>query len=440
MTRPARLALTLLVASGLGVLGLSLWGPREGGLAALLTLVLRHGFEGALVGGICDFIAIRQVYRKAEENFTVMVGGVSKTIVEDMIRLRPLIEESLDIPSWLSLPENREWLSEQLNGLYPTREALEAQLTVLWDEAVHEQVVRWLLKGNPKGFFLGAATEKGLWAEPEIRQSFALCLEQLSQEQVLAQHLVDRLQEVCAQITLVDLGVPTRESEMKELAQRLWAHWRVLAGASRLRDFLAEQVIKFLVPALAARVETTTLSDILAPALEEQTVREAMRRFSHRVREVEDAEVPDALVASLTAYGEAYIDAWLAQSEDERRSAIEAVIRNARPLLFRVTVDFLWQLRTALLEPAQLVTNPVIDDLVTRFARQAAERAPEIEQQASGKLSERLSALGPSGFTHMLRGATQVHLDMIKVNGTIWGFFIGAGVGLAGLLFTWWAG
>ena len=32
-------------------------------------LILHHGSEGALVGGICDIIAVQNVYRAARDNY-----------------------------------------------------------------------------------------------------------------------------------------------------------------------------------------------------------------------------------------------------------------------------------------------------------------------------------------------------------------------------------
>ena len=62
LTRPAKMAWFLLVLSAMGFLGFSVWMAHvpEHPLIKLMS-VIRHGFEGAMVGCICDIIAVRNV-------------------------------------------------------------------------------------------------------------------------------------------------------------------------------------------------------------------------------------------------------------------------------------------------------------------------------------------------------------------------------------------
>ena len=78
MSVPAKIAACIIVFAIAGLLFTSIWAKGATGGLAILLIALRHGFEGALVGGVCDFIAVRQVYSKAENNFN-MDSSSSKT-------------------------------------------------------------------------------------------------------------------------------------------------------------------------------------------------------------------------------------------------------------------------------------------------------------------------------------------------------------------------
>ena len=148
ITKPAKIAYALLFLSFV-LFALTLYLQRGVGAEFMLLLtILEHGLEGAIIGGICDIIAIRQVYRKAEQEYTPLIEGVSRTVVQDMLRLRDLANSGTDLQDWIDKPENLNWVKEQLRSQVPQKDLLEDLLNDLWDSQLRTEMVRWMLKGD----------------------------------------------------------------------------------------------------------------------------------------------------------------------------------------------------------------------------------------------------------------------------------------------------
>ena len=74
MTRPAKIALGIFTVSFIGfLLACLLPAPQN---LKWLAFIIEHACEGAMVGCICDFIAVKQVYTKAEEKYESLTAGV----------------------------------------------------------------------------------------------------------------------------------------------------------------------------------------------------------------------------------------------------------------------------------------------------------------------------------------------------------------------------
>ena len=111
------------------------WHMYQSILLIKLMSVIRHGFEGAMVGCICDIIAVRNVYTKARDHFDPLVENESKAVVIDMIRLRTLIERFSRMDD-LQNEANQEWFRQQLQALIPSREGIEAELERFWQQSL----------------------------------------------------------------------------------------------------------------------------------------------------------------------------------------------------------------------------------------------------------------------------------------------------------------
>ena len=78
MTKPAKLAY-LLMSLALVVFALTgfFLDHSFSPWVTFALKILHHGSEGALVGGVCDIIAVRNVYEKAEGQFSSLTQETS---------------------------------------------------------------------------------------------------------------------------------------------------------------------------------------------------------------------------------------------------------------------------------------------------------------------------------------------------------------------------
>ena len=69
-----------------------------------VLIIIRHGFEGALVGGICDFIAVKSVYTAARDHFPSLRDNTTRIVIQDMVQVKEQIETRSDLQQLLKNP------------------------------------------------------------------------------------------------------------------------------------------------------------------------------------------------------------------------------------------------------------------------------------------------------------------------------------------------
>ena len=86
-------------------------------------IILRHGFEGAMVGGICDFIAVKSVYTAAREHFPSLRDNTTRIVIQDMVQVKEQIEHFADLRQQLSKPEHQEQFVTAVQQFAPSKES-----------------------------------------------------------------------------------------------------------------------------------------------------------------------------------------------------------------------------------------------------------------------------------------------------------------------------
>ena len=89
-------------------------------------IILRHGFEGAMVGGICDFIAVKSVYTAAREHFPSLRDNTTRIVIQDMVQVKDQIEHFSDLRQQLSKPEHQEQFVTAVQQLAPSKNLIES--------------------------------------------------------------------------------------------------------------------------------------------------------------------------------------------------------------------------------------------------------------------------------------------------------------------------
>ena len=87
-----------------------------------------------------------------------------------------------------------------------------------------------------------------------------------------------------------------------------------------------------------------------------------------------------------------------------------------------------------LLDPQAFLEKDVTRQLLDVIGDYLKEQSLAIEERSISLLQAEFDAMGADGFVDMLQRNTKRQLDWIKVNGSAWGFGLGAFVGLIGWL------
>lgn len=442
MTFPAKLAYGFMALAVLGFLGVEYWVLLNPNSSYLWFFILtRHGFEGALVGGVCDVIAVRNVYTKAKENFNPLVEGLSRTVVHDMIQVRELIEEASEVQNIFQKPEHHDWFRSQLEETVPSRESIGERINQVWDKELGYETACWLAEIDFKPILSGSYDEPMRFLEvAELRNTLAILMEVATEDESLTKETVERIRGLGASIMLSDIGLPSEEEKLVLFLDAVWLHWQEETDPSRIKmtenatEWLAKKAIRRLSKALSPVVKRTSLSDILNPILSEEYIQGTMHELAKRIREEPvkkegvSSEIP-LLYDSLILYIGALADAWSTLPQSQRQEAMVALLEVWKPVIMTMLGDVLWWLRSHLMQSEQVVEMAKFQQLVSYLSEETNKHAEDIQQHATEALERKLNKLGSDGFVSVLKKNTQAQLDWIKVNGTIYGFVLGALVG-----------
>ena len=492
-----------------------------------VLLILHHGSEGALVGGICDIIAVQNVYRAARDNYNPLIKSTSRLVVQDFIQIQDVIEKGTSVRDWIGKKENQDFLLQQLDKALPNKEKLQEDLEIFWTEKIQEKVITWILDADLVSFLFGSEEEvkdldtqvdseidkktdwqeqkesisledhstanveveskekedlldykkdelisiEGATAHPNVQNGFfntklmknvfADELEQIADNQDLADDFVIQVHSIAEALTLSDMGIPSDPTQLKVLANDLWTEWASLQDSGRVKNAIAQTAISSIVPWLAPKVETTTIADILKPTLQPKQVQMVLHRFATRIREEAniqsttkqdsdlEAEEQDGnaiivpsnavqmqdLTKALLGYGRAFAEAWQNMPQDRRRQVVVEIVSFLKTSMITSMIEGVWMLREKLIHPQNLLSQLWIEEVLKRFEDEIKNNSQNIEKRSITALTSQLENYGPDKFTALLQSKTQERLDWIKVNGTGFGFLIGGCAGLLTLFF-----
>lgn len=366
LTGPARLAAGI-IAAALLILVVTLIATRlvrsPGGLIALA--MARHAAEGALIGGICDFIAVANVYKKARESFLPLVRGVSETVVKDFVGVRRLLLDAPQAQETLLPQETLQQLQAMLSRAIAqlSKDEVRKQALHWWSSALRPGITDWLVDVDLRGELLGlgAGRGPGFVDAPECRAAIAACVDEVALDDVLAGEMVEAIQTFAAATPLTELGVKADPRVLEQLCQDFWqgkgrdrfVDWLAdldlrgqvqLGGAGPLSDRAVRTVIAECVRATAQddhrlvrtverlkpviRDFAPVLGTIGASFLGPSNIRSAV----HKVAATIETESSDARVSGLLGeYAAAYLDRWHRLSPEVRRGAAGRVADAVAP-------------------------------------------------------------------------------------------------------------
>jgi hypothetical protein len=443
--RPVYLASTIIGSAILAFFviswGLSHW-VLEPPLPSVLK-VLRHGCEGAMVGGICDFIAVRMVYDTARNKFPDLRDNTAKVVIKDMVDVQGLITDASRLKDFLTDPENQQEFVALLQDTLPNRSELEENLEEFWHTDLRSHIIEWMLDVDLK--YDPNIPEERTDINLELyRKVGAKCLRYVADEEEENRQLVDNIAALSSDVSLAELGIPSDPDEVTVLLHNLWEHWEKIGLEEQgkitqiLSKRLAPTAIEHLGPAIARVVSTTTIKDAIEPLLTEAVVRHVLVSTAEKIEE-ENLEILEEngpqIFEDFLAYLSVFWRAWQGLPDDERLSVVEESLRLAEKPILDWIRDAIWDLRTQLLTPEILLEKQVAAQLVDKVSQHILSQAEVAEEKAIGTLQKQFDDMGAEGFVSMLQSRTQEQLDWIKVNGSGWGFVLGSMAGCIELLF-----
>ena len=445
---PVYLASMIIVSGALGFIVLS-WvlGNIDLEDSVRTTLIiLRHGCEGAFVGGICDFIAVRNVYSTARRYFPGLRDNTTRIVVKDMIKVRQQLEDVSQIQEVLSSPEYQVQFVELLEEAFPSKDDVNHKIRDVWMQTLRPPLEDWLLnytfKGTPRQF-----TERHQINTDIFRQTGGALLREVANQEDENALFVSHVRQLANDVNLHELGIPSEVEGVKHLLNKVWEQWKTLSEEenpnfwSRMEKTLAERVINSLSPAIAHKVQTTSLEDALSPFLSEEALQGSLIAFAEKIEEPSATELftnNSDLLEDIVSYWFVFLHAWETLDEEYKREFIQEVMNIIEPSMMNWLTVQLWEMRTQLLSPQELLEREVTQQLLGVITQYLKEQSGQVEETSIALLQAEFDRMGADGFVTMLQKNTKRQLDWIKVNGSAWGFFLGLVVGIIGWTFENW--
>lgn len=371
--RRQRIALALLLGAAIGVL-LTLLGIRQVGHSNTLKILL-HAFEGAIVGGICDWYAVVKTYRTVEVQRDSVADAIGNWVANELLSHHVIAERLANL---LKDPATQAGLIAALDERLGTRADTEAWLLKQW-EVVEPTVVAWGKTVN----FDEAALE-------EIDATF------------LDQNLTSAMQ-TCLGTALLGLSAAPELDRLVNVALKDTNWFIKLVGnlnPGRIRVDLA-------------RIGTDLRDRAYKPDLEED--------------EGSPAKILAAALPPLRQALAGYIKGWNELGVEQRQKAVSATLGHLREPLVRAVAELMHRLREALKEAETLMELSLIQSVF----EVVEERLDEGTTAKIGEVvTSALKNLSASDFRANLENNTRNYLELIRINGTILGFAVGAGFGL----------
>ena len=167
----------------------------------LYLIVIRHGFEGALVGGICDFIAVKSVYTAARDHFPSLRDNTTRIVIQDMVQVKEQIEQRSDLRELLTKPEYQEQFVAAVQQFAPSKEGIETVVHNIWNTQIRPHLAQWMIDYKFEGTAKQFTTRHEVNTELLRRGAVELLKDVANQEEENVQ-LVLRVRKLASDITL----------------------------------------------------------------------------------------------------------------------------------------------------------------------------------------------------------------------------------------------
>jgi hypothetical protein len=387
---------------------------------------LRHGCEGAFIGGICDAFAIWKVFVQAERHYEDLAEGVAETVIEDFIRPEAILQE---LKNQLERPQLARDLLEQTRAALPEDDSVKQLLGETWELTAREPVIDWIVAIDPRDTLSDpdglvrtdevSIEDLALHRDPVVRDAITQCLRYAVADQALGKRLYHAVIEQLGSIPVYELpALPVIKA--------------------RARPVTLESVIRFALKEEDVNRRLIAAVDAVFAEEYEDEDTEIIAAAGEASGEspVEEVEAPDLMpmLEVLRDYLVRYFGGWHAMSEAERRLAAERFVDRLAPSMVAIIAAGVVAQRDRLEDLVQenlpLNAHPIVELFASEVEAILLTNLPSLQMQSQELLAEQLKSLGPKEFRAMLERRTRDELDWIQVNGAGLGGLLGLTIGL----------
>jgi hypothetical protein len=232
------------------------------------VVYVRHGLEGAFVGGLCDAFAIWRVYAEIESGYEPLSREVSRFVARDIVRADNLVAE---IRTSLDAPATRAAVRTLLEDRFPKDRLMKLCLD-FWQDDLKRVVTERAIRADLHALLSGPSEAGVILDDPDVRMVLRHCLSatiadtgradrlhaMLELNWVIgkifnADDLRERLADYAATLAEPPTPGPTVAGTLlREYLQGYVAAWASLPEAERRKA--SERVVEVVGPILVTKV------------------------------------------------------------------------------------------------------------------------------------------------------------------------------------------
>ncbi len=335
-------------------------------ISPILLFLLKHGSEGGMVGGLCDWFAVWKTYNAIETDSQDVADEIGNWVSTDLLNQHTLRQQLNQIL------EDQE-MQKQIIGLIETYFDTESNTRAILERVlskVEKPLTEFITNYN--------------FSNAEIR---------LISDTTSDKTIVNTI-KICIGDTLVHMA---EEARFKELLNR----------------FIREQNIltKFL-------SNFINIPDII------RSYGEKLKKGESAASEEES--YLDEVVTVISLSADKYILSWQNLSAEQKTDAVEALVFKLKEAFLDITVKFIMEHKDYLKSQRTLAEYEPVREVFYLIESRIDEN---VSHFIGEKISARLKSQDPKDFRERLEWQTRNVLESIRINGTILGFALGALIG-----------
>ncbi|MCB1143408.1 MAG: hypothetical protein H7A24_16245 [Leptospiraceae bacterium] len=333
---------------------------------------LKHGFEGGLVGGLCDWFAVWKTYNAIERDSFTVADEIGKWVSRDLLNHNTLRDQLNGI---IENPDNQKEIVSLLETYFDTPENTKKILDNLWAK-IESPVVDYIVNYNFSS------------------RDFQI-ISDTSQDKTILRTI-----KICVGEALLEIAEEEKfKVSLQKLIQEQNLITKFLSGFINVPEILKSYGYKL--------------------------------RIGEKIETKEEKYV-DEIVTMISLSADKYILAWSNLTYEQKKVAVEALFFKIKEAMGMILAKFIIEYKEDLKARRSLSEYQPVKEV---FAFIEDKIDQNVSEFIGSKISERLKSQDPKDFRIRLEWQTRNVLENIRINGTLLGFGLGSLIGISQNLF-----